>query len=747
MESEVEPVVESSVFQIESPIKVLHVDDETEFLKVAKQCLEMQGNFKIETASSVDEALKTMKKKVFDVVISDYQMPGKSGLDFLKSLRDAGNRIPFIMFTGRGREEIAIRALNLGADWYINKSGNPEAVYCELSHAVQQIILKVLAQRQAKDSEQRFRCLVEDAAVSIGIANLRGHFTYVNKAMSDLLGYSRSELIGSAFKDYLHPKDRGKIMRLFLRSLLSILKPRRIEFRVIRKDGRILHLTSKPTRLTVGGKTIGFQAIITDITERKRTEKALVESEEKWRTLAEQSPNMIFVNKKGRVVFANKRCEEIMGYKEQDFYSPDFSFLQLFASESVDLVKSKFSRHLKGEEVAPYESTLATKDGERIEVIISTRLIEYEGERAILGIITDITKRKRAEKSLRESEERFKAIFKGATDGILAAHLKTKRFAFANPKLCEMTGYTLEEVLKLDVTKLHPEEDLPYVLDQFEKQVQGKKTLAKNIPVLRKDRTVIFCDVNSKTMKIGEEKYLLGFFRDITERKRAEEKLISVNEKLNVVGKLTRHDVRNKLSAITGNVYLAKQKTLSSEIQEHLEGIDSSISQIVRIFDFASAYEKLGVEDLSTIDAGKAVDEAVSLFPDLTDVKVVNDCHGLTVLADSLLRQLFYNLIHNSLEHGERVSQIRMFSSETGEDTIELVYEDDGVGIPKTEKEKIFVKGYGKGTGYGLYLIRKMCSVYGWSIRETGKEGKGAQFTMTISRTDRDGKPGYEISR
>jgi len=123
---------------------------------------------------------------------------------------------------------------------------------------------------------------------------------------------------------------------------------------------------------------------------------------------------------------------------------------------------------------------------------------------------------------------------------------------------------------------------------------------------------------------------------------------------------------------------------------------------------------------------------------------MVNNCHGVTILADSLLRQLFYNLIDNSLEHGEKVSQIRIYH-EVGKDKQKLIYEDDGVGIPKTEKEKIFKEGYGKETGYGLWLVRKICEVYGWTIRETGKQGKGAQFTIIIPKVLGSGKPSYQL--
>ena len=139
------PSVESSSKAVvnlteKTPIQVLHVDDEAGFLKSAKQCLELQGAFEVETASSVEEAMEKMKEKTFDVIISDYVMPEKSGMEFLKELRASGNNISFIMFTGKGREEVAIKALNLGADHYVNKMGDPETVYSQLAHSIRNAV-------------------------------------------------------------------------------------------------------------------------------------------------------------------------------------------------------------------------------------------------------------------------------------------------------------------------------------------------------------------------------------------------------------------------------------------------------------------------------------------------------------------------------------------------------------------------------------------------------------------------------
>ncbi len=110
-------------------IRVLHVDDNDDFLIISKRFLERQGSFQIETASSVKEALQKIKQKKYDVIISDYQMPEMNGLDLLKELRAGENDVPFILFTGEGKEEIAIEALNFGAYRYFNKNGTPEIVY------------------------------------------------------------------------------------------------------------------------------------------------------------------------------------------------------------------------------------------------------------------------------------------------------------------------------------------------------------------------------------------------------------------------------------------------------------------------------------------------------------------------------------------------------------------------------------------------------------------------------------------
>jgi DNA-binding response OmpR family regulator len=159
-------------------IRVLHVDGDDDFLIISKRFLERQGSFQIETASSVKEALQKIKQKKYDVIISDYQMPEMNGLDLLKELRAGENNVPFILLTGEGREEIAMEALNFGADRYFNKNGNPAILYRELVHILRKAV-------KAKRAEEEISSLAkfpsEDPNPVLQVAK-DGSILYANKA-------------------------------------------------------------------------------------------------------------------------------------------------------------------------------------------------------------------------------------------------------------------------------------------------------------------------------------------------------------------------------------------------------------------------------------------------------------------------------------------------------------------------------------------------------------------------------------
>ena len=161
-----------------------------------------------------------------------------------------------------------------------------------------------------------------------------------------------------------------------------------------------------------------------------------------------------------------------------------------------------------------------------------------------------------------------------------------------------------------------------------------------------------------------------------------------------------------------------------------VQAVDASC----KIFDFAKMYEQLGAEELSLIDVRSAVDQAVELFFNSLNFKVINECDGLRVIADSFLRQMFYNLIDNTRKYGQKTTTVRIHYEGIDENNLRLIYEDDGVGISLENKSQLFKQGFSTGgsTGFGLFLTKKMLEVYGWTITEEGEQDKGAKLLITI---------------
>jgi signal transduction histidine kinase len=208
-----------------------------------------------------------------------------------------------------------------------------------------------------------------------------------------------------------------------------------------------------------------------------------------------------------------------------------------------------------------------------------------------------------------------------------------------------------------------------------------------------------------------------------------------LNEQLNVTSGLTRHDIRNKLTALTFKAYLAKKRSKENpEMLSYLTDIEAIGNNIARLLEFAKTYELLGTQEQVQVNVGKIVNDTVSLFVDLKGVTIVNECNDIEANANSLLLELFHNMIDNSLKYGPpKISEIKIYARINHEGATELVYEDNGNGIDPLIKDRLFEKGVTtKGTGYGLWLIRRICEMYGWTVHETGQYGYGVRFVMTI---------------
>ncbi|UCE96038.1 MAG: PAS domain S-box protein [Candidatus Bathyarchaeota archaeon] len=832
-------------------LQVLHVDDEKSFLESAKQILKMKGNFEVETSTSVDEALERIREKSFDVIISDYRMPEKDGLEFLRELRKNGYRIPFIIFTGKGREEVAIKALNLGADQYISKMGDVETVYGELSHAIKKAAKIRQEEKALHESEEKYRTLVEQSLQGV-VAIQDFSIVFANQAFSNISGYTIQELHNLnpyEVKAMVHPGDQPLVWSRFKDRLNGKQVSSHYEFRVVRKDGTIRWLEMSATRIIYQGRP-AVQGTFVDITERKEMEEALRDSEEKFRLAFENAKDAIFWAdpRSGLIINCNKAAEVLLERSKAEIIGKHQTHLH--PTEKVKTYASMFKKHIRQNGVVDDEADVIAKSGEIKHVHITASVTQLGGKPVIQGIFRDMTTRRlrekvahreqmtfvelfrrnpeaaayvdvnfrivdvnprfeqlfghclnqirgklindvvvpdekiaeaemldkesakgyvyhdtvrktktgalipvsisaapitiegqlvghvalykdisdrtKAEQQLIAAQKHFEALFDLMVDPVTVVDKKGKILEVSQ-KVEEMTGFKKKELIGKNFLRIPivTKKSKATMLKNLAKRMMGEKLVPYEIEVLTKGGQKLPYEINAAKIKFKGQPADLVVFRDISERKKME-------EKLRVVGRLTRHDVRNKLSTILGNTYLIKNDFSDhNKISEYLEYIESAVDQTKEIFEFARDYERLGIEEQTYLDLGKTFEEASSLLPNLEGVKITNECHGLKLLADSLLRQFFYNLIDNSLKHGGKISEIRFFF-ERGKDELRIVYSDDGVGIPKNEKKKIFLEGYGKGTGYGLYLIRKICDVYGWSIQETNRFNKGAQFTIAI---------------
>ncbi len=232
---------------------------------------------------------------------------------------------------------------------------------------------------------------------------------------------------------------------------------------------------------------------------------------------------IILVDKGGRITQANKTFEDITKYSRRRVIGKNIFKAKIFTPNSKKIALDNHKKRFSGMKTTPYEIELISKDKKVISTEVNATIIDLGNNNFMeLIIFRDITYRKKAEKELKDSEEKFRTIFEDSNDGILVAELKTKSFIVANPAICRITGYSAENLLKLGVNDMHPKKDLPYVLDCFRKQARKEMSIAKDIPVLRKDGTVVYCDVNSSFIRLNEKDAVVGFFRDITERRKAD---------------------------------------------------------------------------------------------------------------------------------------------------------------------------------------------------------------------------------
>ena len=201
-----------------------------------------------------------------------------------------------------------------------------------------------------------------------------------------------------------------------------------------------------------------------------------------------------------------------------------------------------------------------------------------------------------------------------------------------------------------------------------------------------------------------------------------------------LLSSITRHDINNQLTVQMGYLSMLEKKQLDPTLTEYFQKVSNAAKRISAMIAFTKEYESIGVNAPVWQDCYTIVDTAAKQTP-LGKITVKNNItSGTEVLADPLIIKVFFNLMDNAVRYGGKITEIRFFGQESGDEHI-IICEDDGEGISADEKEKIFEKGFGKNTGLGLFLSREILSITGITIRETGSPGKGARFEITFPKS------------
>jgi PAS domain S-box-containing protein len=259
-------------------MRILYTDDDPMLLDITREFLSTNG-FEVEVANSAAEALDMIMKSHYDALVSDYQMPNIDGIQLLKHLRAMPNSIPFILFTGKGREEIAIEALNSGADYYLQKGGEPKAQFAELMHHVQMAVERRVAEAQLKESRETFRALVEVIGDWRWEMDARGFYTYCSPQVFDVIGYQPNDMIGKCLFEFLPPDERSRAVPLVLEALRSERKLRQFENERVHKNGSIVYVESSVVPvIDRTQQVIGYRGVDRDVTKKKEMERALGEA-------------------------------------------------------------------------------------------------------------------------------------------------------------------------------------------------------------------------------------------------------------------------------------------------------------------------------------------------------------------------------------------------------------------------------------------------------------------------------------
>lgn len=703
---------------------------------------------------------------------------------------ETGTGQKFLQFEFK-RKDGEIIILETSVDLKYNSEGNKIGFY----GIIHNITDKYLLEQELKESEERYRLISENAYDLISIINQNLKFEYANEQpFFDILGYKKEEIIGTSVLSLVYPDEK----KIALNTLIEGLKKGEAvsEFRIRHKKGNYIWIEVKGSAFTdLDGKTKGI-IIGRDITEKKQSEeelkklnkeleqivlertKELRESEEKFRTITEQSSMGIVILQDRYIKYVNDAISKITGYTSEEINNwTQNEFFQKIHDEDQYLVFEHLTTKLNEGSKLPshYNCRIITTSKEIKWIELHSQLIEYKGKSAVLATFIDITDKKIAEEKLIESEEKYRHLFENSPYGIVLLDLKGI-IIDVNSTTPSLFGYTKEDLIGknyLHLLDVYPS-DTKLALRRITNLISDgefmmPKMKPQAIQIFKKDGTIAWVESEISTIKLGNKVFIQIIILDITDKKIAEQKLIESesilreqNIELRELDKLktdfisiAAHELKTPLISVGGYIDLIfmREKDLKEEIKEDLE---RSLSNVRRLEDYINS-----LMDVMKIDAKKmdlefteeqihdiVENSLLELYFQINQKNLklkLNLDKSLKLNVDSLrIYQVFSNLISNAIKFSNEGGLIEI-SAEKQTNNFLFRVKDYGKGLTKKEIEKLFGKfvsigqysenlsAFEKGSGLGLYIAKGIIEAHGGNIW-VKSEGlnKGTEFFFNL---------------
>src|ERR671921_1131626 len=464
------------------------------------------------TPEDMQKALRSAdaRNEPFQVVISDYYMPRFRAPDGLRLLRELGYDVPFIVVSGKIGEDAAVEIMKAGANDYLTKEN-----MIRLCPAIERELREVEVRRERETvqkalslSEGRFRHLVEQIPAVTYVqepidSDTPKAITYMSPQYEAMLGYppEKEMLDEEHWLRVLHPDDRERVLAEELRTD-ETGEPYRIEYRQIARDGRVVWVHDEATLIRdEEGNALYWLGVQYDITEQKRTEEELRQSEERFKVLSQEVVEGIILSENGRIIDANRSVTEMFGYRLEELIGKDA--IELTPPEYGELVRQRIS----DEDTRDYESRGLKKDGTIFPIEIRPRHLPYSGRRIRVTSVIDLTERKRAEEALRQSEALYRTVVEQAEENIFLVDMTSRRVLDANDALLRSLGYTDDELKEMTLYDIvaHSQESVDLNIGRV--MVEGHRSLGER-QYRRKDGSLADVEVNVSAVPYNGEKVM-----------------------------------------------------------------------------------------------------------------------------------------------------------------------------------------------------------------------------------------------